>query len=543
MTKYFLFFCFLSVNCFAQTKNSLAIELDSFIKKEVKQVNNSKIIAIKKAVNNIQLFKEKKLTTNNADSLYNSATELIKKENIQGLLAWAYAEHGAYHYYLGYYNKALKHFLNSYNLINKLNSNKIFKPIDVYQKNGYFLGEIGHHNKSITLLKKAIKRSDPNSKNYGTLLNVTGRYFYRKGAIDSAKIYFNKTLNYSNKNNDYERKAKVLGDFALIYQDNKEYDKAEKLWLEGIFLAKKIDNKKHTMFAQLHLGKLYVKTKKLDKATNIILKAENYILSKKHLQYFLYQTKEQQLEIAKLNNNDKQELYTRRYLDSLKKVLEKKESSTLHKTVNWEIEQQKIQQKLQNQQIKLEKEQLIKWTSIIIFLLVISLLFSTYIASKRNLKLKIANHEEFIARVKLQKLASEQNLAKTTHDLLSYKTYLQEKNEQIEQLEEEIKKIHHKKSTDAIHHKNELKKLLNSHLITNENWLKFKTAFTNEYKSFYDELIEQNGNITETNLRIIFLHKLQLSNLEISNLLGIGIAGVKKSKQRLRKKIANFDNL
>lgn len=543
MTKYFLFFCFLSVNCFAQTKNSLAIELDSFIKKEVKQVNNSKIIAIKKAINNIQLFKEKKLTTNNADSLYNSATELIKKENIQGLLAWAYAEHGAYHYYLGYYNKALKHFLNSYNLINKLNSNKIFKPIDVYQKNGYFLGEIGHHNKSITLLKKAIKRSDPNSKNYGTLLNVTGRYFYRKGAIDSAKIYFNKTLNYSNKNNDYERKAKVLGDFALIYQDNKEYDKAEKLWLEGIFLAKKIDNKKHTMFAQLHLGKLYVKTKKLDKATNIILKAENYILSKKHLQYFLYQTKEQQLEIAKLNNNDKQELYTRRYLDSLKKVLEKKESSTLHKTVNWEIEQQKIQQKLQNQQIKLEKEQLIKWTSIIIFLLVISLLFSTYIASKRNLKLKIANHEEFIARVKLQKLASEQNLAKTTHDLLSYKTYLQEKNEQIEQLEEEIKKIHHKKSTDAIHHKNELKKLLNSHLITNENWLKFKTAFTNEYKSFYDELIEQNGNITETNLRIIFLHKLQLSNLEISNLLGIGIAGVKKSKQRLRKKITNFDNL
>lgn len=543
MTKYFLFFCFLSVNCFAQTKNSLAIELDSFIKKEVKQVNNSKIIAIKKAVNNIQLFKEKKLTTNNADSLYNSTTKLIKKENIQGLLAWAYAEHGAYHYYLGYYNKALKHFLNSYNLINKLNSNKIFKPIDVYQKNGYFLGEIGHHNKSITLLKKAIKRSDPNSKNYGTLLNVTGRYFYRKGAIDSAKIYFNKTLNYSNKNNDYERKAKVLGDFALIYQDNKEYDKAEKLWLEGIFLAKKIDNKKHTMFAQLHLGKLYVKTKKLDKATNIILKAENYILSKKHLQYFLYQTKEQQLEIAKLNNNDKQELYTRRYLDSLKKVLEKKESSTLHKTVNWEIEQQKIQQKLQNQQIKLEKEQLIKWTSIIIFLLVISLLFSTYIASKRNLKLKIANHEEFIARVKLQKLASEQNLAKTTHDLLSYKTYLQEKNEQIEQLEEEIKKIHHKKSTDAIHHKNELEKLLNSHLITNENWLKFKTAFTNEYKSFYDELIEQNGNITETNLRIIFLHKLQLSNLEISNLLGIGIAGVKKSKQRLRKKITNFDNL
>lgn len=542
MIRFLLIFFLVCINCLAQTGSLLSVELDGFIQKEGKQVKTKKIVAIKNAIHNIELFKEKKIVITNVDSLYNSAIKLIKKENIAGLLAWVYAEQGSYHYYLGFYNKALPYFLNSYNLINNLETAKIFKPVDVYQNNGYFLGEIKLRNKSIPILKKVIRISNPNSKRHRTILNVIGRYFYREGKIDSAKVYFNKALDYSIKNNDYVRKSKVLGDFALISEDVKEYDKAEKLWLESILLSQKAGDKKHTMFAQLHLGKLYVKTKQLKKASDIISVAENYVLSKQYLQYFLYQIKKQQLKIAKLSNNDKQELYTRRYLDSLKKVLEKKESSTLHKTVNWEIEQQKFQQKIENQQVILQKEQLTKWASIIVFSLISLLILSIYIASKRKLKLKIANQEGFISRVKLQKLTSEQNLAKTKHDLLSYKTYLKEKNKQIEQLEEEIQKIQSENSLDSINHRNELKKLLSLHLMTEENWQRFKIVFINEYSLFYNKLIQENSRITENNLKIIFLHKLQLSNNEISNLLGIGIYGVKKSKQRLRKKIIGFDD-
>lgn len=542
MIRYLLFFCFLYGNCFAQTNSSFRTELDNFIKNNTAQATSKNSIAIKKTLYTVESFKQNNYVRVNVDSLYNNATELIKKENIPGLLAWAYAEQGAYHYYLGFYNKALPYFLNSYHLIHKLNRDEIFKPIDVYQHNGYFLGELGLHDKSIAILNKAVKISNPNLKRHRVFLNVIGRYFYRKGNIDSAKVYFNKTLHYSTQNNDYERKAKVLGDFALIAQDEKKYDKAEKLWVESIYLAKKADNKKHVMFAQLHLGKLYIITKQLKKAEEVILKAEKYVISKQHLQFFLHQIKEQQLKIAKLSNNDKDELSVRRYLDSLTLVLENKESATLSKTINWEIAQQRFQQKLKNQQLKLHKEQLIQQISIVVFLLITLLLISFYIASKRKFKLKIAKNEEFISRVKLQKLASEQSLAETKHDLLSYKTYLQEKNKQIEQLEEEIKKVHNERSKESVNHKNELKVLLNSHLMTDENWLKFKTVFINEYQSFYDGFIKENTNITETNLRIVFLHKLQLSNQEISNLLGIGIAGVKKSKQRLRKKIQHFDD-
>lgn len=543
MIRYFFFFCFICFHCLGQTESTFTIELDNFLEKEAKKVKASKLIAIKKAVHHIELFSQNKLQTSRVDSLYNSATQLVEKEKIVGLLSWIYAKHGLHYFYLGFYNKALPYFLKSYNLANKLPENVLFRPIDIYQENGYFLGEIGNYDRSITLLKKAIQKENTTTENYRTLTNVVGRYFYRKGDVENAKIYFNETLDLAIKSNDLLRKSKVLGDFGLLSEDDKDFKKAENLLLDAIILAKKTGEEKHTMYTQLQLGKLYVKTKQLQKATDVISKAEKYILSQQHLEYFLRQTKEEQLKIAKLTSNNKEELYIRRYLDSIKIVLEKKESTTLNKTINWEIEHQNFEQKLENKQIQLQKEQLVRRTSIIVLLLIILLIFSFYTASRHRLKLKIAKNEEFISRIKLQQLTSEQNLANTKQDLASYKTYLQNKNKQIEKLEEEITKIHKQTSTNSINHKNELESLLNSHLMTDENWVKFKKSFINEYQPFYNNFIKENSDITETNLRIVFLHKLQLSNHEISNILGIGVAGVKKSKQRLRKKIESFDTL
>ncbi len=77
--------------------------------------------------------------------------------------------------------------------------------------------------------------------------------------------------------------------------------------------------------------------------------------------------------------------------------------------------------------------------------------------------------------------------------------------------------------------------------MTDENWKKFKNAFQQEYPDYFQTLISDFPDITESNLRIITLMKLGLYNQEISSLLGITIDAVKKSKQRLRKKFG--DNL
>ena len=78
--------------------------------------------------------------------------------------------------------------------------------------------------------------------------------------------------------------------------------------------------------------------------------------------------------------------------------------------------------------------------------------------------------------------------------------------------------------------------------MTNDNWQKFKSAFQNEQKDFYNQLISDFPDFTESNLRIILLSKWGLSNEDVSSLLGVTIDAVKKAKQRLKKKIGSDYN-
>ena len=87
----------------------------------------------------------------------------------------------------------------------------------------------------------------------------------------------------------------------------------------------------------------------------------------------------------------------------------------------------------------------------------------------------------------------------------------------------------------------ELVNLLDSHLMTAKNWTNFKSIFDHEQKNFIEHLDQNFPGLTESNLKIIYLLKLGLTNIEISQLLGISADSVKKSKQRLKKKYENFE--
>ena len=124
----------------------------------------------------------------------------------------------------------------------------------------------------------------------------------------------------------------------------------------------------------------------------------------------------------------------------------------------------------------------------------------------------------------------------THNSLLAYQTYLLEKNQQISSLENEIKMIAGSSSFGLERNNRELEKLLESHLMTDENWLTFKNTFIREDYKTYKNLLEQFPGITESALRIELIQTLGLNNAETARVLGITVDAVKKSKQRLRKK-------
>lgn len=80
--------------------------------------------------------------------------------------------------------------------------------------------------------------------------------------------------------------------------------------------------------------------------------------------------------------------------------------------------------------------------------------------------------------------------------------------------------------------------------MTEENWNRFKQAFIQEQGDYYHYLTTQFPELSETYLRMILLQKIGLKNAEIARLVGITLEGVKKQKQRLRKKYeADFEKI
>jgi tetratricopeptide (TPR) repeat protein/DNA-binding CsgD family transcriptional regulator len=77
----------------------------------------------------------------------------------------------------------------------------------------------------------------------------------------------------------------------------------------------------------------------------------------------------------------------------------------------------------------------------------------------------------------------------------------------------------------------------NGKLQTEGYWNEFLLLFSNVYPSFFEKLKTQHPQLTQNELRICALMKLNLSLLETSNALNITAESVRKARYRLYKKI------
>jgi len=82
--------------------------------------------------------------------------------------------------------------------------------------------------------------------------------------------------------------------------------------------------------------------------------------------------------------------------------------------------------------------------------------------------------------------------------------------------------------------------MLQMNLRADDKWEMFQKWFNELFPNFYLNLQNRFPGLTPSDYRLLSLMKLNLKNKDMALRLGISIEGVKKSKQRLRKKL-NLD--
>ncbi|MEM7036849.1 MAG: tetratricopeptide repeat protein, partial [Bacteroidota bacterium] len=106
---------------------------------------------------------------------------------------------------------------------------------------------------------------------------------------------------------------------------------------------------------------------------------------------------------------------------------------------------------------------------------------------------------------------------------------ISEKNQLLAKLEEDLRNS----DVDIT----ELADKLHDRINTNKDWMQFMIEFEMVYKGFFDALRPEENKLTKNDLRLASLIKLNLSNKEIAEVLSITPEGVKKAKNRLKKKL------
>ena len=116
--------------------------------------------------------------------------------------------------------------------------------------------------------------------------------------------------------------------------------------------------------------------------------------------------------------------------------------------------------------------------------------------------------------------------------LLNFTENLKQKNSLIEQLEAKLKNTELEK--DQSEH---IEKLLQSIILTEDDWNEFRKLFEKAHPGYIYRLKNKYCNLTETDIRLFTLLKLRLSHREMASMLGVTVEAVRKSRQRLRKKL------
>lgn len=467
-------------------------------------------------------------------SLYLEALSEAKKINDENLLVYVNTQVGFFYYSYNEYIKAMSFFIKSSNLLDENNIDDLIQPADVYKKNAYFFGSINEHQKSIDYLLNALKFTPTNSESYAAFLNNIGSSYYKMGAVENARNYFMKAKEVSLENNNRVRYAKTLGDLALIHFDQKEYQKAIELLQKDIQISIKNKADRNTMYAQILLSKVYVETKNFDKAKQTLALANDYVSSKNYLKSYAYEIAQVDLAIALQTNDIALELQSRRALAELGADIVNKDGQEAIKLVGWETQKEQFNAKLEAEKAKVEKANLkvLIICGIVVFIVVLT--FFIVRSIQLRFKNKEAEYQKNMLQYKINHLQSMSKLDDYDLTLKSYQSYLFDQNRQMNLIEKELDKLNSNVVTKD-QAKIFLQELLDQQKMSGNNWLALKNTFVKEENDYYNTLLENFPDLSEQNLRIVILNKMDLKPAEIALILNIKIDVVNDALQRLRK--------
>ena len=371
----------------------------------------------------------------------------------------------------------------------------IFKADNNLQELSYIKSNIAtnlndekKYKEAIPYYKEAIAFYETNEYNHDLAmdLNNLGISYFHLDSLTKAETYYKKSLTLSESIKAEWLEAlnkRSLGNIASKRGTNKL---AIKYFKEALQISEKVDKKDYILNDYQFLSEAYAKNNNYKNAYAYSSKfnvLNQEILSKESLE------KINELEIKYQTEKKEQQI-----------IIQKNKIDLLN-----------IKGKVNNQQ------RLLLGLGLLLALIGI---YAFYQKSKRN---------------KIAKEKAQASLEFKTKELTTHALHLAKKNEVLNDLKQKAKVLKADANADSGYQM--LIQTINFDLQDDNNWENFSRYFEEVHKDFNTTAQQKYPSITANDLRFMALLKMNLTSKEIANILNISNDGIKKARQRLRKKL------
>ena len=395
--------------------------------------------------------------------------------------------------------------------------------------------------KAESYIAKAYKIvKDNDLKNNEIILNYGVMIYMYKNIPDSALNYFKEEKIYINTT-DYKDLIYLNEYIGHIYKNCGDYRDALNSHFESLKYSQKDKNNNLIAMNYSNIAFFYTKLNKLDSAL-FFAKKSLFLAEKYNNKYALQQTLEILVGIYYQRKNIVNYHKYQIKIDSITKIYYSNETTKdfikMQFELNMEIKDMKINLLEKDNQLKNNR---IKISVVIFSIILLSLIVIIILMKKRE------KYKRIIAQQKLELIIEKEESIKMKNDKLNdeikrrnreliTKTMLIVKNKKaMQNILEKIKKLKliSKKSNQDI-----LKEILSEIKINSKDfWDDFFLYFNGIHTSFLQKLSAKFPDLTNTEIKITTLIKLNLSTNDISKITSTSPRTIDKHRTNIRKKI------
>ncbi len=459
---------------------------------------------------------------------------------------------GAIYEETGLWKDALDMYMSSLQVCNAIDY-KAGKA-KVYNNIGKLYYSRNELNKAEDLFNKAIainKVLDIRPELFNNYNNLAGIYNLRHNS-GKALEYALFALNQVDINKDFYDLSIVYSNIGNLYQDMGNFPVALSYYMQAAGIQKRKSFQIALLRSYLSISSLYQSMPKNDSATYYLYKSLKLVelLNNPSQKLLVYRDAARYFET--LRNFEKAYNFYSRYvvlndsLESLNSLTKIEQIQAVYEVINKDKDNKILQQKINLQQLAIQRQRIVLIGAVVIFLLFIYFVFNLIRNNRREREKNqmIVNQGNLLHQQEKDLLLNKERILELELDyknrqLTSYTLHLVQNNEFVLRTTEELKKILVGMNPRDKERSERIRQLISDlhQYSAGHDWEEFRLFFEEVHQSFEKNLNSAFPNLSQNDKKICALLKLGLSTKEIASISFRELRSVESARNRLRKKL------